>query len=205
MKEEKKNNIVEIVGKLVISPDNIFIDDIECMACTISAKRKSGYSDIVPVAIPLDLIGRIEKIRCWAKITGKYVTQKVDNRIYINILAEKIEIYSKYTENYNTVNIDGKITKIPVLRKTHLGKTIAEVQIETHDGHIANCIAWNKVAEFMNGLEVGTNIALKGRIQSRQYRKYIGDNTDCYRTGTAYEISIIHVSDYKRENRRHEL
>jgi single-stranded DNA-binding protein len=50
------------------------------------------------------------------------------------------------------------------------------------------CIAWGRNARFSSDLEVGTNIKIWGRIQSREYQKKLSEEETI--TKTAFEISI---------------
>ena len=50
------------------------------------------------------------------------------------------------------------------------------------------CIAWGRNARFCQNIDVGTEIKITGRIQSRTYEKKFEDGTS--ETRVAYEISI---------------
>jgi len=50
------------------------------------------------------------------------------------------------------------------------------------------CIAWGRNARFVRHLEVGQNVKIWGRMQSRDYQKKISDTETV--TKTAYEVSI---------------
>ena len=50
------------------------------------------------------------------------------------------------------------------------------------------CIAWGRNARYCASLNVGDNIKVWGRIQSREYQKRISEDESV--TKTAYEISI---------------
>ena len=50
------------------------------------------------------------------------------------------------------------------------------------------CIAWGRNAKYAESIEVGTNLKIWGRIQSREYQKKINDEE--FETKTAFEISV---------------
>lgn len=50
------------------------------------------------------------------------------------------------------------------------------------------CIAWGRNARFCQNLEVGTEVKIVGRVQSRKYEKKFEDGTSEVRV--AYEVSI---------------
>ena len=53
------------------------------------------------------------------------------------------------------------------------------------------CIAWGRNARYASGLYVGSNVKLKGRIQSRVYTKRLGE--DEYEPRVAYEVSVSQI------------
>ena len=52
------------------------------------------------------------------------------------------------------------------------------------------CIAWGRNARYMANLEVGSNIQLWGRVQSRTYQKRIGEEVE---ERVAYEVSVSKI------------
>ena len=55
------------------------------------------------------------------------------------------------------------------------------------------CITWGQKAREAAQWDVGTNVVLNGRIQSRQYTKIIDGE---YVEKTAYEVSVIDIQKY---------
>ena len=51
-------------------------------------------------------------------------------------------------------------------------------------------ITWGRNARFAGELAVGDNIKISGRIQSRVYRKKIGEDVE---ERTAYEVSVSKI------------
>ena len=52
-------------------------------------------------------------------------------------------------------------------------------------------IAWGKNAVYAQNLEVGANVVVWGRLQSRNYNKRLSENEVAIRT--AYELSITKI------------
>ena len=50
------------------------------------------------------------------------------------------------------------------------------------------CIAWGRTARFCENMEVGTEVKIVGRVQSRQYEKKHEDGT--IENKVAYEVSV---------------
>ena len=63
------------------------------------------------------------------------------------------------------------------------------------------CIAWGRTARFCQNLEVGSQVKVVGRVQSRTYEKKYEDGT-C-QTRVAYEVSIgsLEVIEEKGEEK----
>ena len=50
------------------------------------------------------------------------------------------------------------------------------------------CIAWGRTARFCENMEIGTEVKIVGRVQSRQYEKKHEDGT--VESKVAYEVSV---------------
>ena len=59
------------------------------------------------------------------------------------------------------------------------------------------CILWGRNAKFCQGLGIGTNVRLEGRIQAREYEKKYEDGTA--ETRVAYEVSVSKFEEFKAE------
>ena len=76
----------------------------------------------------------------------------------------------------NNVNLIGRLTRDPEIRRTQDGKAIANYTIAVdrfgEGADFIRCVSFGKTAEFAERwLKKGTKIALTGRIQSRTYEK----------------------------------
>ena len=60
------------------------------------------------------------------------------------------------------------------------------------------CIAWGRTARFCENLEVGTELRVTGRVQSREYEKKYEDGTVEKRI--AYEVSVSNLEIHNKEN-----
>ena len=94
--------------------------------------------------------------------------------------------------NPNNIFLDGYICKKPVYRTTPLGREITDLLIAVNRPYNKSdyipAIAWGRNAKYAETMEVGQNIRIYGRIQSRNYQKKLSeDKTD---VKTAYEVSI---------------
>ena len=92
----------------------------------------------------------------------------------------------------NEVVLNGYICKKPIYRQTPFGREIADILLAVNRAYNKSdyipCIAWGRNARFCQNLEIGTEIKVIGRVQSRTYEKKFEDGTS--ETRIAYEVSI---------------
>lgn len=102
----------------------------------------------------------------------------------------------------NSVFLNGFICKKPIYRTTPFGREISDILLAVNRAYNKSdyipCIAWGRNARFASHLEIGDNIRIWGRIQSRQYQKKLPDGTVDERT--AYEVSISKMEISKVNN-----
>ena len=65
------------------------------------------------------------------------------------------------------------------------------------------CIAWGRNARFCENIEVGTEVKVVGRVQSRTYEKKHEDGT--VETRVAYEVSIGSLEVIEEKNNENEV
>ena len=92
----------------------------------------------------------------------------------------------------NEVILIGYICKKPIYRKTPFGREISDILLATNRAYNKSdyipCIAWGRNARFSENLEVGAEIRIVGRVQSREYEKKYEDGTS--EKKVAYEVSV---------------
>ena len=112
--------------------------------------------------------------------------------------CNKCDKYRKELEKYqnNSVCLEGTICKKVTYRETPKGREIADVLCavnrENGKSDYIPCVCWGRAARFVSGLDVGSKISIKGRIQSRVYLKKITEDSAVEKV--AYEVSANAVS-----------
>lgn len=197
-----KNNKVNIVGEVISNFEFSYeFYGEKFYHFYVSISRLSEINDVIPVVIS-DRIIDVSK-----DLTGKDVEVIGDYRSYnsrkngkmkllLYVFTHEIHVLNKSIEvsENNKIFLDGFICKKPIYRKTPLGREITDLLLAVNRPYsdltdYIPCICWNKNARYAQGLKVGYNIKLEGRIQSREYQKYIASK-DMHETKVAYEISV---------------
>ena len=92
----------------------------------------------------------------------------------------------------NEVVLIGFVCKKPIYRQTPFGREIADLLLAVNRAYNKSdyipTIAWGRNARFCQNIEVGAQVKIVGRVQSRQYEKKHEDGS--VETKTAYEVSV---------------
>ena len=127
----------------------------------------------------------------------------------MTIFAREINLLEKETgQNPNQIFLNGYICKTPIYRKTPFGREISDILIAVNRAYNKSdyipCIAWGRNARYLSNLQIGENIKIWGRMQSRKYQKKNGENIE---ERVAYEVSIskIEVGTEKKEEAKKEI
>ncbi len=206
-----ENNYLTLVGKVTgekkfsheIYGERFFIFNLEI-------PRLSGISDLIPITISERLInedtlqeGRKLLVKGQFRSYNSYESEK--NRLILTVFAKDVKVIEEEEEKNeeeneisrkdiitNEVVLIGYICKKPIYRQTPFGREIADVLLAVNRAYNKSdyipCIAWGRNARFCQNLEVGAQIKLVGRVQSRTYEKKHEDGT--VETRVAYEVSV---------------
>ena len=206
-----ENNYLTLVGKVTgekkfsheIYGERFFIFNLEI-------PRLSGISDLIPITISERLInedtlqeGRKLLVKGQFRSYNSYESEK--NRLILTVFAKDVKVIEEEEEKNeeeneisrkdiitNEVVLIGYIGKKPIYRQTPFGREIADVLLAVNRAYNKSdyipCIAWGRNARFCQNLEVGAQIKLVGRVQSRTYEKKHEDGT--VETRVAYEVSV---------------
>ena len=184
----------------------------------LSIPRLSGNADIIPVTVSERLInddmmaiGNKLLIKGQFRSYNSYENEK--NRLILTVFAKDIEKLEETAQEAevneegnelpvnefvkkdtitNEVVLIGYICKKPIYRQTPFGREIADLLLAVNRAYNKSdyipSIAWGRNARFCQNLEVGTEVKIVGRIQSRNYEKKYEDGTIIKKV--AYEVSI---------------
>ena len=191
---------------------------------SIIVRRDSGVEDVLPIMVPKQVarefkrmikkpVGAVVEIEGRLSSFNEKLSDRVKLRIFIKV--KTMTLMAKDTKHVNEISLKGYICKEVNYRKTP-GRTnekgnvikkpsrITDILLAVNNkqlnaSYYIPCIAWNKEADHASYLKVSDKIAVKGRMQSREYRKEIFiqpdedkkiNNDRQFETRVAYELSI---------------
>ena len=175
----------------------------------IKCTRLSDSFDIIPVMVSerlLDVtasyVGMLLCVNGQFRSYNRHEERK--NRLVLSVFAREVKFIEEMEESSKTnqIYLDGYICKEPVYRKTPFGREIADVLLAVNRAYNKSdyipTIAWGRNSRFCQTLEVGDNIRVWGRLQSREYQKKISETEVVKKI--AYEVSISKMERVTEEN-----
>ena len=207
-----ENNHLVLVGKVVsektysheIYGEKFYLFNLEVI-------RLSSTTDIIPITISERLLTDIDlTIGKGLEIEGQFRSynnyENERNRLVLTVFAKEVKEVEIDEEDKelvtNEVELVGYICKKPIYRQTPFGREIADILLAVNRAYNKSdyipCIAWGRNARFCQNMEVGTEVKLVGRVQSRTYEKKHEDGT--VETRVAYEVSVASMEVVTSEN-----
>ena len=201
-----ENNHIVLVGK--VTSDKRFSHEIygeKFYVFDLSVPRLSGTSDSIPITVSERLMVNGElpidtKITVEGQFRSYNSYGEGKNKLVLTVFAKNVtllddqesEVEARKDFISNEVTLIGYICKKPVYRQTPFGREIADILLAVNRAYSKSdyipCIAWGRTARFCENMEVGTEVKIVGRVQSRQYEKKHEDGT--IENKVAYEVSV---------------
>ena len=194
------NNQAQVTG--VIKSDFNFSHEIyaeKFYMFTLSIPRLSGTDDSVRVMVSERLLATEEfNIGDRVDFEGQFRSYNSyekpnENKLVLTIFAKDIHHNAdSKNHNPNSLYLNGYICKAPIYRTTPFGREITDLLVAVNRSYNKSdyipVIAWGRNARYAKTLQVGDNVRVWGRIQSRDYQKRISEEEVI--TKTAYEVSV---------------
>ena len=220
-----ENNYLTLVGK--VTGEKRFSHEIygeSFYVFNLEIPRLSGNSDIIPITVSERLIkedtlqeGKKLLVKGQFRSYNSYENEK--NRLILTVFAKdimEVEDVEEDEENEmvkkdiitNEVILIGYICKKPIYRQTPFGREISDILLAVNRAYNKSdyipCIAWGRNARFCQNLEVGSQVKIVGRVQSRMYEKKHEDGT--VENRVAYEVSVgsLEVIEEKSDENENE-
>ncbi len=196
-----ENNFISLQGKVegdVTYSHNVLEEEFYTFKLNVS--RLSGVVDSLPVTVSKKVLENMslndgDNISLTGQLRSynKYMDNRT--RLILTAFAKSIQ-EDNDEENPNNVVLNGYICKEPTYRKTPFGREITDVIIAVNRAFNRSdyipTICWGKNAVLCKDLPIGTNVLIKGRLQSREYTKKLGED---YEVRTAYEVSVGEIEE----------
>ena len=193
-----ENNYVRITGYVDKFIYNHTAYDERFYSSFVHSQRRSGTVDDIPVIASEYLVKKDDLDGKYVEIDGEFRSMNMEvegkSKLILQLFVKNIRIVKtkEYADDENEIVLDGFLVKNPIYRVTPNGRQIADLMIAVNRplgrSDYIPCICWGKSAKWAENLEVGTEIFVQGRIQSREYIKRLSEDESEIRT--AYEVSI---------------
>ena len=179
----------------------------------IRIKRKSGIEDIVSVIVSEMLVEEYLDVSVKGKVidaSGHFRSyNRVDNsgcHLDLFLYATSLKIYDADEKNKeffhrNIIYFNGFICRKPVFRITPLGRKIADLFIAANRKHgktdYIPCIVWEKGALWAKKFDIGDQVIIYGRVQSRKYFKKDSPESDTGVWKQVNEVCVVRIQKVK--------
>ena len=198
-----ENNQVTIMGEIVSTftfSHEVFGEGFYMV--DVSVRRLSNSVDTIPVMISERLIDVEQDYRGeFLMVSGQFRSynrhDEQKNRLVLSVFAREVSFIEEELDGAKTNNIllDGYICKLPIYRKTPLGREIADLLLAVNRPYGKSdyipCICWGRNARFASAFEVGEHVQVLGRIQSREYVKKLSETETEKRTAYSSRHSSL--------------
>lgn len=205
-----ENNYVRITGYVDKFIYNHTAYDERFYSSFVHSQRRSGTVDDIPVIASEYLVKKDDLDGKYVEIDGEFRSMNMEvegkSKLILQLFVKNIRIVKtkESSDDENEIVLDGFLVKNPIYRVTPNGRQIADLMIAVNRplgrSDYIPCICWGKSAKWAENLEVGTEIFVQGRIQSREYVKRLSEDESEIRT--AYEVSIGKMGVTKNGNRK---
>ncbi|HHU90813.1 MAG TPA: single-stranded DNA-binding protein [Clostridiaceae bacterium] len=210
-----ENNSVSLVGKVISNPQfshEVYGEGFYIVY--IQVPRLSDNYDVIPVMFSERLVSpdSIDE-GFYLIIEGQFRSYNNYNsnsghKLMLTVFAREIEMSDEEVTNRNPnqIFLNGFVCRKPMYRTTPFGREIADILLAVNRAYNKSdyipCIAWGRNARFAGTFEIGDNIRIWGRIQSRTYQKKLSE--DEIEERIAYEISVSKMEVVKEKNNKNE-
>jgi len=205
------SNRIKLFGKITTEVE--FSHDVHGEAfysLDLLVPRLSLIYDTLPITISERIMDKTRFVpENFVAISGQirsynnYIEEERRNRLVLTVFAKDYEFADELPcENPNEVYLDGYICKPPIYRTTPFGREIADLLLAVNRSYNKSdyipCITWGRNARYGAKLEVGDNIKIWGRMQSRIYQKKQEDGDVIEKI--AFEVSVSKLEYNNQSN-----
>lgn len=187
-----KNNHALIAGTVTSAPTAYMCCGERFWSFELTVMRQSGTADTLEVNCPqlvLDTVETGDKLCLEGQVRSYAKTVDGKSRLSVALFALKAQ---EYKADCNEVELEGYLCEKPEFRTTPRGRDICYAMLavnrERGKSDYIPQVFWGRTAKRVSEMQVGTQISLSGRLQSRSYTKKNA-------TRTVFEVSVGKVSE----------
>ena len=164
---------------------------------TLRVPRLSGMDDFLKIMASERLMEDSpcnvgDKIEVLGQFRSYNSIDETASKLVLTVFAKNIESCDNEEKSKNYLYLNGYICKLPTYRTTPFGREITDMPLAVNRTYNKSdyipIIAWGRNARYCKNFNVGDNIKVWGRIQSRNYQKRISEEEIIEKT--AYEVSV---------------
>ncbi len=187
--------MIQIVVSGVVSDISLShtFKDVKFYSLKLHCKRLSETEDVIPVIIPetyLDVAKANKKIM----VRGTVTTKSIGEKVKLFVFGQQVCGHDG-AEDVNDVMGTGFVVKKSDLRHTpKSNRTLLCFTLASNSRNGSSYIptmAWNKYATAISNMGIGEELTVVGRLQSRDFNKYLSDGSS--EKQTTYELSVKYV------------
>ena len=189
-----EQNEILLRGQLSTSPE--FSHENHCRKFyrfLLAVPRLSGVADVLPVIADSILLPDMtpgDTVCVTGQIRSHNIRREDGRHLQIFVFADSLEV--RPGQPCNEVSLTGTLCREPTFRRTPMGREICDVMLAVprafRRADYLPCILWGRVALEASGCHTRDTVSLRGRLQSRTYRKVTETGTE---DRIAYEISAM--------------
>ena len=195
---KRKMNTITLKGIIKNIQYSHTVKDIEYNKATLIVPRNNGKEDVI--SLKFKKFSNRYKENDEIELTGNirsYSSKSDSNKNKVDIhVFTYFDLPDGNEEIINQFELDGRICKKDILRKTSSGKEHCQfilanniITSNTKLNCYLPCVIWGKNAvKFDEEFKVGDEIKIKGQLHSREYTKYFEDGSCEFRI--AYELLV---------------
>lgn len=200
-------NNIRLKGVLRDIQDSHQINEIEFSKAHLIVQRDDGKEDVLNIRFKkfsnpyqedqeITLAGNIRSY------SSRLSSGKNKVELYVFTYFDQPDLDENDQEYVNFLELDGRICKIDNLRVTKNKKKnihfiIANNLIVSDGSKKLNsyipCIAWGDLADKISTLDVNSQISLKGKLHSREYKKTLADGSFEFRVAHEVELDELEI------------
>jgi primosomal replication protein N len=198
MDEVFVTNRAELCG-LVAEPPSFSHESrgIRFYVCPLETCRLSGTVDRLNLVLRQSMLStELLTPGSWLRVSGQLRSfnnrSGVGNRLILTVFVRQMQAGDGVDENH--ILLTGTVCKSPTLRITPMGREICDIILAVprryHRSDYIPVIAWGLQAQEIAALPVGTQLTVRGRLQSRVYTKIVQGQPE---QRMAFEVSAADI------------